>query len=138
MSSLKFTGTSMLFVNSANCVLLFLRDDINTIPYPNCWDIPGGRVEAGESPEECIVREMREELELALDSPQLFRRYEFPERYEYTFWQSADFNLATMRLHEGQFLKWFSEDDIRQMPDEGLAFNFKSVLLDFFKERPWV
>src|SRR3954470_9641541 len=101
MSSVKFTGTSMIFVNAANCVLLFLRDDIDTIPYPNCWDIPGGRVEAGESPAECIAREMREELELVLTSPQLFRRYEFPERYEYTFWQAADFNIATMSLHEG-------------------------------------
>src|SRR5690348_1867021 len=106
MSSGKFSGTSMIFVNSASCVLLFLRDNINTIPYPNCWDIPGGRVEPGESPEQTIVREMHEELELTLDSPVLFRRYEFADRYEYTFWQLADFDIAKMRLHEGQYLRW--------------------------------
>ena len=30
--------------------------------YKDWWEIPGGKLEPGESPEECIVREIREEL----------------------------------------------------------------------------
>lgn len=31
------------------------------------WELPGGRLEVGESPEECVAREMREELNLRVD-----------------------------------------------------------------------
>ena len=30
--------------------------------YPDCWDGVGGHIEAGESPEEALVRECREEI----------------------------------------------------------------------------
>lgn len=47
------------------------------------WELPGGRLEAGESPEECVAREIREELGLAIEVGPLLdaRVYEpLPER----------------------------------------------------------
>ena len=29
--------------------------------YKNRWEVPGGRIEPGETPRECILREMKEE-----------------------------------------------------------------------------
>jgi protein-S-isoprenylcysteine O-methyltransferase Ste14/ADP-ribose pyrophosphatase YjhB (NUDIX family) len=49
-------------------VLLVRR---NTEPNRGLWVAPGGKLEHGESPVECAVREMREETGLAIDRPVL-------------------------------------------------------------------
>lgn len=131
------TGTSIIFVNSDNQVLLCLRDDIPTIPYPNRWDILGGHIEEGETPEECIIREIKEEIGFNLVNPRLFEVERNASLTNYTFWQRADFDLSLIELREGQRLKWFSEDEISAMPDDHFAFGFKRVLLEFLRQKPF-
>jgi 8-oxo-dGTP diphosphatase len=132
------TGASIIFLNDTRQILLVLRDDNKAIPFPNCWDLPGGQVEAVETPLECIQREMREELEMELEHPRLFRVYNLADRRDYTFWQNANFDITLLNLHEGQRLQWFSEDDIRSLTYQQIAFDFKPILLDFYQERPWL
>ncbi|MFH0995918.1 MAG: NUDIX domain-containing protein [Pseudomonadota bacterium] len=132
---MKKKGTSMIFLNDADQVLLFQRDDKPTIPFPNCWDILGGHMEEGETPAETIIREIEEEIGLKLHNPVLFKVFDMADRIENTFWQRANLNIATQRLNEGQRLKWFTENEIRSMTNDQLAFGFRSVLLEFFRQK---
>ena len=125
-------------LNSRDDVLLFLRDNVPHIKFPNMWDLPGGIVEPGETPEQAVRREMLEEIELELKNPLLFKQYVLPDRIENMFWERVDIDIAKTPLHEGQELKWFSQNDLRNMREDSLAFGFQKLLLEFFKARPFV
>ena len=47
-------------------IVTIQRDDDPAIPWPGLWDLPGGAMEAGETPQETVLRELREELGLEL------------------------------------------------------------------------
>ena len=101
------------------------------------WDVPGGHVEAKEHPEKCIIREMKEEMDLDLDIEkfELFSKIEFEDRIEYTFWAKADFDINDIELIEGQKLKWFTRDDAKQTP---LAYGFNDIVENFYINAPFL
>ena len=132
---MKRKGSSIIFINDTGQILLFLRDNKPDLPYPNMWDVPGGHVEANESPEKCIIREMKEEMDLDIDEFDLFSTIEFDDRIEYTFWAKADFDIDKIELMEGQQLKWFTRDDAQQTP---LAYGFNEIIEQFYINAPFV
>jgi 8-oxo-dGTP diphosphatase len=131
---MKRKGTSIIFVNDQRKVLLLLRDDKPTIPYPNMWDVPGGHVDDGETPEQCIVREMKEEMDLTLEEFQRLSVMEFTDRVEYTFWKRVNLDIEKIDLREGQRLRWFTELEAR---NSKLAYGFNEIIDDFFKKAPF-
>jgi 8-oxo-dGTP diphosphatase len=133
----KIMGATVFFLNRANQVLLLLRDNKKNIPFPNCWDALGGHVDPGETPLECIAREMKEEIGYQLGSPTLFNIYDLDDRIECTFWQRADLEIQKIELQEGQQLKWFTEREIRDIEDTKIAYGFKPILLEFFRKGPF-
>jgi 8-oxo-dGTP diphosphatase len=132
---MKRKGSSIIFINDTGQILLFLRDNKPDLPYANMWDVPGGHVEENESPEKCIIREMKEEMDLDIDEFDLFSEVEFEDRIEYTFWAKAVFDINKIELTEGQKLKWFTRDDAQQTP---LAYGFNEILENFFTNAPFV
>ncbi len=128
---MKSQGCSIIFINRRRQILLLLRDDIPSIPYPNRWDLPGGQLETDETPEACIVREMKEEIGLDLEAFALFVVTEMPDRIEYTFWKRLELDIDAVDLTEGQCLRWFDAGEIRTTP---LAFGFNQVVETFFEQ----
>ncbi len=52
-------------------------------PYPLLWEFPGGKVEPGEDPADCVVREIREELSIDVVVERIFDVvfFRYPERH---------------------------------------------------------
>jgi 8-oxo-dGTP diphosphatase len=52
------------------------------VPYPLLWEFPGGKVEPGEDPADCVVREVREELVIEIAVERIYEVvfFRYPER----------------------------------------------------------
>jgi len=48
--------------------------------FGGCWEFPGGKVEAGESDQEALVREFEEEFSVAVSAKSLLGEIVFPHR----------------------------------------------------------
>ncbi len=127
---MKRLGTSIIFVNDKEEILLFLRDDKQGLPYRNMWDVPGGHVEENETPKECIVREMKEEMNINLQDFQLLCQKEFHDRIEYTYWKKANLIISEINLMEGQRLKWFTQQEAVYTE---LAYGFNEIVEEFYQ-----
>lgn len=126
------SGAGILLLNSNNKVLLLLRDDKIDIPFPGMWDIPGGKIEENESPEDAVRREMNEEFGLGdLGKIELFRIFTSENLTDYVFWKRLDLNPKEIDLKEGQRIEYF---DINRIRSTKLAFNYNFVIEEFFNE----
>jgi 8-oxo-dGTP diphosphatase len=81
------------------------------------WNGLGGKFEAGESPEECVRREVREEADLSLNSVHLHGVLTFPtfdgERDWYVFvFSSADYEGTPPDSSREGELEWIPDEDL--------------------------
>ncbi|MBZ9978756.1 (deoxy)nucleoside triphosphate pyrophosphohydrolase [Mesorhizobium sp. BR-1-1-10] len=84
------------------------------------WEFPGGKVEAGETPEQCLIRELQEEIGIETDIPCLAPLTFASHSYD-------DFHLlmplfvcrrfrGIAQPREGQALKWVRPKQMRDYP----------------------
>jgi 8-oxo-dGTP pyrophosphatase MutT (NUDIX family) len=104
--------------------LMQLRDDIPNIWYPGHWGLFGGAVEVGEDEIAALGRELREELELDLQTAELFVRFDFDltpmglTRYFRAYYEVPISIAAYQRLvlHEGAEMRALPGDDALSLP----------------------
>jgi 8-oxo-dGTP diphosphatase len=89
-------------------------------PYRGLWEFPGGKVEPGERPEETLIRELREELGIAVKEPCLAPLTFASYPYE-TFHLLMPLYVCRrwdgfVQPLEGQALKWVKAQELRSYP----------------------
>lgn len=102
--------------------------------FKDWWEFPGGKMEKGETQQQALVREIREELDSEIAVGSLIRTVE---------WDYPDFHLtmhcfwctpASPELHllEHEAARWLTKDEllsVRWLPaDEGILQDIRAAL----------
>lgn len=106
------------------CALIFLNDKVlcaqrsEEMPLSGFWEFPGGKMEAGESPEACLIREIREELSISIKVVSSLD----PNEHSYAegkvirlmpfvcTWESGAINLL-----EHKAVKWVGKEELKSL-----------------------
>ena len=78
------------------------------------WEFPGGKIEEGETPQEALVREIKEELATEIMVGDLIDtiEYDYPEFHLSMdcFWAEVVSGDLTLKEHEAA--KWLTKDEL--------------------------
>ena len=78
------------------------------------WEFPGGKIELGESSEEALVREIREELDVDIKVGRLLEtvEYDYPRFHLIMHCFICELLSEEIILKEHEDAKWLAEDEL--------------------------
>jgi len=118
--------------------LLYLRDNKPDIAFPNTWALIAGLVKEGETPEDAIRREAKEELKNRRDLSdyvlqELKFLFDYPRadmlRDEHVFHASLKTSIEDLISNEGQGLRIFDRETIIGL--DNIAPHHREILLKY-------
>ncbi|MBR3361583.1 MAG: (deoxy)nucleoside triphosphate pyrophosphohydrolase [Lachnospiraceae bacterium] len=85
--------------------------------YKDWWEFPGGKIEQGETPEEALVREIKEELDttITVDRFLMTVEYDYPEFHLSMDCFFCSIESGNLTLLEHEAAKWLPVDNLRQV-----------------------
>jgi 8-oxo-dGTP diphosphatase len=93
-------------------VLAVQRSELMTLPLK--WEFPGGKIDQGESPEQCVVREVSEELNVQISAVQSLPSvsYDYPDFSVTLYPFICTIVSGEITLHEHKKLLWLYSHEL--------------------------
>jgi len=127
-------GATAIITNNKKQILLSKRKN-HGLFYPGYWNLPGGLIELGETAEQAVQREVKEEIGVTIKPIKYTGKY-----YEKIIYKNKKvYETITLPfyskiikgkpkpLDETIEVKWFNPKEIKKMK---LAYNHKEILKD--------
>ncbi len=83
--------------------------------YKDGWEIPGGKLEPGETPEACIVREIHEELATEIKAEKILGvvDYDYPNFHLTMHCILCSIISGELKLLEHEAARWLTKETLR-------------------------
>ena len=120
---------NLIIIDDKKRVLLIKR--AHNQEDPNLWSLPGGTKEDNETLEECLVREIKEELNSSIKKYDFFKSYILKNDDKIViagYYMGLINDPIELNKRESSEYKWFFQ---KKIPNN-LAYNQNNVLSDFF------
>ena len=122
------TTDIFIFDENFNFILIKRKND----PYKDCWALPGGFVEYGESVESAAVREAKEETSIDVELKDLVNVYSKPDR------DPRGHTITIAFTAKGNFSDGKADDDasdiaifsLEKLDEINIAFDHKQIIRD--------
>ena len=123
---------TICYIEKDNKYLMLHRTKKENDIHAGKWVGLGGKFEPGESPEECVVREVFEECGLRIQSPKLRGILTFPGDFNNEDWYvflftATDFAGELKQCEEGE-LAWIDKDKLNDLPMHEGDYHFLRMI----------
>ena len=100
----------------------------------NMYSVLAGFVEAGESLEECVKREIREEVSIEVKNIQYFGSQSWPFPNSFMIGFTAEYESGEIKVDENELsdAKWFS---VKELPNIPASISISRKLIDWYVEK---
>lgn len=128
MKQITVSGAIILRTNPETNKKEFFATQRGYGEYKDGWEIPGGKLEAGETPEACIEREIWEELATRVKAEKILGvvDYDYPNFHLTMHCILCSIVSGELKLLEHEAAKWLTKDTLRSvdwLPSDQLILN---------------